>query len=532
MNKVKILAEETVRKIAAGEVINRPASVVKELIENSIDAQSQKIIIELKEGGKNLIKIIDDGVGMSRDDVRLAVHRYATSKLENIDDLNTLKTYGFRGEALASISAVSRMKIETNTDEKSVGTTLSVEAGNIIEIKETARARGTTISVQTLFYNLPVRRGFLKSDSYETKLIIETISAYAIAYPNIHFVIFSDGKEILVLPRAESTKERLKVFLEKSVFLNLFEFRFTNPMLSFWGYISAPETAKTFYELQQIFFNMRPVRNRTVVKAIYEGYSGTLMGKNPNFVVFLETTPENLDVNIHPTKNEVRFADERFLFDFVSEAIRKTLGIQKRAEISEETVLFQRSLLDVEGIGQGFWQLHSSYIFAQIQSGYCIIDQHAAAERIIFEDIIKQDEKVATQGLLFPIMIDLSPEEFAIYDEIKETLLVLGIETKVFSGRSVVCETIPASTALTKEDIKDLFLELSKIDKEQLSHKEEIAKQIACKGAIKANQRLSQPEMEALINKLFACKDPYFCPHGRPTIIKMTRDELDKKFGR
>jgi DNA mismatch repair protein MutL len=532
MNKIKLLAEDTIRQIAAGEVINRPASVVKELIENSIDAQSQKIIIELKEGGKNIIKIIDDGIGMSRDDVRLAVHRYATSKLAVIDDLNALKTYGFRGEALASIGAVSRLKIETNTDDKSIGTYLAVEGGEIIEIKETARAPGTTISAQTLFYNLPVRRGFLKSDSYELKLIMETMSAYAIAYPNIHFSLTSDGKDILTLPKTESTKERLKIFLEKSVFLNLFEFRFDNPMLSFSGFISAPQNAKTFYEQQQIFFNLRPVRNRTVVKAIYEGYSGTLMGKNPNFVVFLETTPENLDVNIHPTKNEVRFTDERFLYDFVSEAIRKTLGVQKRTEISEETALFQQSFIDSENPMQGFWQLHSSYIFAQVQTGYCVIDQHAAAERIIFEDIIKKDEKVNTQGLLFPIIIELSPEEFTIYEEIKETLATLGIETKVFSGRSVVCETIPASTTLTKQDIKDLFLELSKIDKEQLSHKEEIAKQIACKGAVKANQRLSQPEMEALINRLFACKDPYFCPHGRPTIIKMTREELDKKFGR
>lgn len=532
MNKVKLLSEETIRKIAAGEVINRPASVVKELLENSLDAQSQKITIELKQGGKNLIKIIDDGIGMSRDDVRLAIQRHATSKLETIDDLEALKSYGFRGEALASIAAISRLRIETNHDDKMTGTALSVEEGEIKEIKEIGRARGTTISVQSLFYNLPVRRGFLKSDSYENKLILETISAYAIAYPYIHFIVIADSKEILNLARTESSKERLKLFLDKSVYLNLFEFRYANPMLSFYGFISAPETAKTFYELQQVFFNLRPVRNRTVVKAIYDGYSGTLMGRNPNFVVFLETNPGNLDVNIHPTKNEVKFTDERFLFDFVSEAVRKTLGVQKRAEISEDTMLFQRSLMDTEEIGTGFWQLHSSYIFAQIQSGYCIIDQHAAAERIIFEDVLKKDEKVNTQGLLFPIIIELTPEEFSIYEQTKETLAALGIETKVFSGRSVVCETIPASTALTKQDIKEFFVELTKIEKEQLSHKEEIAKQIACKGAIKANQRLSQPEMEALINKLFACKDPYFCPHGRPTIIKIGREELDKKFGR
>jgi DNA mismatch repair protein MutL len=212
MNRIKLLPDDTIRKIAAGEVINRPASVVKELIENSLDAGSQKIIVELKEGGKNLIKIIDDGIGMSRDDVRLSVHEHATSKLNSIDGLESLTTYGFRGEALASISAVSRMKIETNDDDSNTGTSLSAEAGEIKEIKEIARAKGTTISVQTLFYNLPVRRGFLKSDSYELKLITETISAYAIAYPNIHFTLSSDGKELLMLPKADSFKERLKIF--------------------------------------------------------------------------------------------------------------------------------------------------------------------------------------------------------------------------------------------------------------------------------------------------------------------------------
>ncbi|MCX8015299.1 MAG: hypothetical protein N2748_04695, partial [candidate division WOR-3 bacterium] len=227
-----------------------------------------------------------------------------------------------------------------------------------------------------------------------------------------------------------------------------------------------------------------------------------------------------------------RFTDERFLFDLISEAIRKTLGIQKRSEFSQEIVFYQQNLIEAEDKMQGFWQLHNSYIFAQIQSGYCVIDQHAASERIIFEEIIKKDEKVTTQGLLFPIIIELSAEEFSVYEEIKETLSALGIETKVFSGKTVVCETIPASAIMSKQDIKDFFAELTKLDKQQLSYKEEIAKQIACHGAVKANQRFSQPEMEALINKLFACQDPYFCPHGRPTIIRIPKEELDKKFGR
>ncbi|MFB0510025.1 MAG: DNA mismatch repair endonuclease MutL, partial [bacterium] len=395
MGKVKLLSEETVRKIAAGEVIARPASVVKELVENSIDANSTKISIEIRQGGKDLIRVVDDGVGMDREDLRLSVSRHATSKLNSIDDLLQLKTMGFRGEALASIAAVSRLKVETNTDSAQTGNYLEVHGGIIKEIKEIARAQGTTISVESLFYNLPVRRGFLKSDSYELKLIIETIKSYAIAQPEIHFSARSDGKELLVIPKSNSVKERLELFMDKRQVDGLVELKVDNPLLSLYGFLSEPSQAQAVYELQQTFFNLRPVRSRTVFKAIYEGYGGTLRGNNPNFIIFITTNPENLDINIHPTKQEVKFADERFLFDFVSEAVRKALGIKKSETIPPIDFLFQGSLIAEAGIIPGFWQLHNSFIFAQIQSGYCIVDQHAAHERIIYEEVLKKEESGA-----------------------------------------------------------------------------------------------------------------------------------------
>ncbi|MCS7258580.1 MAG: DNA mismatch repair endonuclease MutL [candidate division WOR-3 bacterium] len=531
MSKIKILQDEVVRKIAAGEVIIRPVSVVKELIENSLDAQAQKILIELKGGGKDLIKVIDDGEGMSREDVRLAIARHATSKITSVDDLLKIRTYGFRGEALASIAAVSRLKIESNNDERFAGTYIFVEGGEIKEIKEISRARGTTVTVETLFFNLPVRRAFLKSDSYELKLIVELITIFAIAYPQLHFTLISEGKELFTLPKTQSYKDRLKLFLEKSTFNGLLEFAYSNPMFSFWGVISRPEVAKNHFEIQQIYFNLRPVKNRVVTKAIYDGYAGRLMGRNPTFVVFFETNPENLDVNIHPTKTEVRFIDEKFLFDFVSEAIKKTLGITNYREIPES--VFYQNLINFEENRQlGFWQLHGTYIFAQIPSGYCIIDQHAASERIIYEEILKKDEPVRTQGLLFPVILELSPDEFVVYEEIKDILKNLGIESKAFGNFSIVIETIPVNSNLSKQDLKELFRELTQSDYKTLTYKEELARRIACKGAIKANQVLTQQEIESLINKLFACNDPYFCPHGRPTIIKISREELERKFGR
>jgi DNA mismatch repair protein MutL len=341
----------------------------------------------------------------------------------------------------------------------------------------------------------------------------------------------SDGKELLVVPKSNSVKERLELFMDKRQADSLVELKVDNPLLSLYGFLTEPSQTQAVYETQQTFVNSRPVRNRTVFKAIYEGYGGTLRGNNPNFVIFITTSPENLDVNIHPTKQEIKFADERFLFDFVAEAVRKALGIKKSEMIPQSDFLFQGSLIADEQIIPGFWQLHNSFIFAQVQSGYCIVDQHAAHERIIYEEVLKKEAASAVQGLLFPIMIELKPEEFAVFEEVAEILSAMRIDTKVFSGRTIVVESIPAGTYLGKQEIAELFQELSKIEK-NIANQDEIAKLIACKGAVKAGQKLSPAEMESLLNRLFACQEPYFCPHGRPVILKITLDDLAKRFGR
>jgi DNA mismatch repair protein MutL len=529
---VRLLPEETVRRIAAGEVIVRPANAIKELIENSLDAGATDIRVEVKQGGKNLIRVSDNGCGMTRDDVRLAVARHATSKLGTAEDLTRITTYGFRGEALASIGAVTRLTIETNADESGPGTQVEVEGGEVKSINEIARPRGTTITARMLFFNLPVRRAFMKSDNYESRLVVETVRNYAIAFPTVGFTLISNEREVMRLGLAANVKERVKALFEKRVVESLVEMRVDNPLLSLFGYLAEPTRSRSFYEVQAIFMNKRPVRNPTVVRAVYEGYGPVLTGNNPDFVLFIETDPSRLDVNLHPTKQEVRFADERFLFDFVSEAVRQGLGIQRGKETADADFLYQRGFVPEDAAPQEFWQLHNTYILAQVTSGYVIVDQHAAHERILFEEVMKGREDVAPQGLLFPITLELTADEFEAYERAKDRLERMGVEVAPYSGRTVAVETVPAGSFMGKEEVQELFSDLAKVKPGDAGIEAELAKVIACKGAVKAGQRLTTPEMESIINRLFACKEPYFCPHGRPAIIKITVEELERRFGR
>jgi DNA mismatch repair protein MutL len=529
---VKALPEETIRRIAAGEVIVRPANAVKELIENAIDAGATRVRVEIKDGGKNLIKVSDDGCGMTREDARLAIARHATSKLATVEDLERIESFGFRGEALASIAAVSRLTLETNTTDGEPGTALEVEGGDVREVRETARSRGTTVTARMLFYNLPVRRSFMKSENYEARLVAETVRSYAIAFPKVAFDYVSNERAVAKLAPAESARERLAALFEKRLVESLVDVKVDNPTLSLRGAFADPTQCKAFYEVQAVYFNNRPVRNHTAVRAVYEGYGPTLAGNNPSFVLFVEADPAQLDVNLHPTKQEVRYKDERFLFDFIAEAVRRGLGIQRTGSAEGGDFLFQRGFGAEDATPQGFWQLHNSYIMAQVASGYVIVDQHAAHERILFEESMKGRQNAAPQGLLFPITIELGPDQFAAYERVADRLAQMGLETHAYSGRTVVVEAVPAGSYMGKDELHELFSDVDKAAASEVSVTTELAKLIACKGAVKAGQRLAQPEMESLINRLFACREPHFCPHGRPAIIKITLDDLDRRFGR
>lgn len=529
---VRLLPEDTVRRIAAGEVITRPAAVVKELVENSLDSGATHVRVEVRDGGKSLIRVVDDGSGMTREDLRLAISRYATSKIDSIDDLKTVRTYGFRGEALAAIAAVSRLTIATSVDAEQSGTELVSEGGNILELRVCGRARGTTVTCRTLFYNLPVRQTFLKSCSYELKLIVDTLRGYATIAPEVAFELIADGRALINLPAAADVKERLCGLYEKRVVDGLVELKARSQVLTLWGLFSEPTRLGQFYEVQSVFFNRRPVRNRGVVKAVYDGYGTLLHGRHPDFIVLLDTDPARLDVNIHPTKQDVRFVDERFLADLVVETIRQGFGIERDESGLTAGFLSESLVKDGDFRPSNFWQLHNTYILAQVASGYVIVDQHAAHERILFEAMRKGRQVSPPQGLLFPISVELSPEEFEAFRQVSERLARMGLETKVFSGHTVVVEGIPAGSVMGQEEIRGLIADIARHGAASAGFEIETAKLLACKGAIKAGQRLTEAEMESLINRLFACSDPYFCPHGRPAIIRIGTEELDRRFGR
>ncbi len=530
---VRALPEETVRRIAAGEVVTRPAAAVKELIENSLDAGASHVRLEVKAGGKDMIRVTDNGSGMDRSDVRLAVARYATSKLSTAEDLEGVTTFGFRGEALASVAAVSRFTLTTNCDEEGPGTRLEVEGGDIREIAEAAHPRGTTVTARRLFYNLPARRGFLKSDGYELRLVAETFRGYAVTYPAVGFELVSNDKPVHLLAPADGRRERLRQLYDKKMVESFLDLRVDNPLLSVRGFLAEPSQARHFFDVQAIYFNNRPVRSRSVLRAVYDGYGPVIGNNRPNFILYLDTEPARLDVNVHPTKQEVRFADERFLFDFVSEAVRKTLGTARAAAVGSDDFVLQQSVVTGdEETAQGFWQLHNGYIFAQVTSGYVIVDQHAAHERILYEEALREQRNVRQQGLLFPITVELTAEQLEAYRELVDAIGRMGIQSKEFSGRSVVVETIPAGSYMGKAEIREFLSELAEARSDKAGIRVGLAKLVACKGAIKFGQRLSQPEMESLFNRLFACAEPYYCPHGRPAIIRITTDELGRKFGR
>ncbi|MBM3315003.1 DNA mismatch repair endonuclease MutL, partial [candidate division WOR-3 bacterium] len=460
---VKLLPEETVRRIAAGEVITRPAAAVKELVENSLDAGAKLVRVEVRAGGKSLIRVTDDGAGMTREDARLAIARHATSKIDSIDDLTAIRSFGFRGEALAAIAAVTRMTIETNTDPDQTGTELNSEGGSILELRETARARGTTVTCRSLFYNLPVRQAFLKSENYELRLVVETVRGYAIAHPEVAFELHADERRVLSAPPAGGVRERLQGLYEKRLVEGLVELKVDNPLLSLSGFLSEPTQVRGSYEVQTIFFNGRPVRSRVVVRAVYEGYGPMLGGNNPDFVLLVRTDPARLDVNIHPTKQEVRFADERFLFDFIVEAVRQGLGIRRGEGADAGDFLYQRGFAADDASPSDFWQLHNTYVLAQVATGYVIVDQHAAHERVLFEAIQKGRQAAQPQGLLFPITVELNPDEFEAFERVAEKLGRMGLEAKVFSGRTVVVETIPAGSFMGRDEIRELFAEVVRV---------------------------------------------------------------------
>jgi DNA mismatch repair protein MutL len=591
MGKIKVLPLQIANKIAAGEVVDRPAAVVKELIENSIDAQATKVIIVIEQAGKNLIQVIDNGEGISLEDIPLAFQRHATSKIEKSEDLDHILTLGFRGEALPSIASVSRVELKTCSIGSDIGTTVTLESGKIMKQENVALKQGTTISVKNLFYNTPARRNFLRADVTEFQHINRTLKRFFLGHPEIAFTVFHNQKEIYNLA-ADNLENRLTQVLGDEVYEAMVYVQEELSQIELEGYLTKPDLARGNSENQFIFLNKRAIQNRNLNHAIIQGYGNLIeRSRYPQFVMYLRVPPGLVDINVHPTKMEVRFANEKSIYHMFLSAVRKSIqsekiipafslsdGNESKEEIARQmkSPIFSRSLkkqnisgLEAESEKQMYlsytlpteeteeddlqlysakyegeyaqqprlWQIHHRYICSQIKSGLVIIDQHVAHERILFEkflDYLNQDKTIPSQKLLFPQTLELALEDYLIFNEIKDWLKRIGFSITELSGRTILIEAIPADVKIGYEgkvllEIIDYYR--ANEDREYQQH-EKIAAAFACKNAIKAGEKLNHLEMATLVDQLFATKEPYFCPHGRPIIVTLNLEEIDKKFKR
>jgi DNA mismatch repair protein MutL len=596
MARIRVLDPHTVNKIAAGEVVERPASIVKELLDNALDARASRLVIDLEAGGRRLIRIADDGVGIAAEDLPLAVVRHATSKLEQIEDLLRIPSLGFRGEALAAIAAVSRLTITSREPGSDVGYRLDVVDGQTSPVRPVAAPEGTTVSAAEVFYNTPARREFLRSPAAERRAILDVVCTYALALPQLRILLRDDGRELLDLQAAATLRERVADILGRPLEQNLADVRAERDAVRVEGLASKPPYGRNNRTQQFAFVNGRPVRDRTVLYAIQHAYLRTMEpDRFPVVVLFLALPGEQVDVNVHPTKREVRFRDERLLHSVVVAALRGATGTPDLAErdrlpqpaqvlsvlrpwieAEPETAAAavpaavtglagQASLLGEAGSSFGtpftigtdpgaarlgeaarrpeagdetlYWQLHNAYVLVQIKGGLVLVDQHAAHERVLFDRAVDGLEvrNASVQRLLFPITLELSVRQFAAFEEASALLDALGFQVRPFGGRSVLVEGIPAEMHNWDEGAVLLGM-LDDVaenrETRRLPLRDKVLATYACRGAIMMGKKLSQPEMRALMDALFATTRPYTCPHGRPTLFRIGLEDLGRKFQR
>jgi DNA mismatch repair protein MutL len=583
---IRVLPDHVVSKIAAGEVVERPASVVKELIENAIDADARVIEVEARTGGKSFIRVVDDGSGVPRGEVELALHRHATSKLVTEEDLDGVTTLGFRGEALASIAAVSRMTFATRTEGEAVGTLLRIEGGEIVTRREVGRPPGTAVTVENLFFNVPARRKFLRTDRTERRHIDRWVTRYAMAYPELRFTLSHSDRTALQSPGSGRLRDVLVGVYGVDVgeqALEILSEAQPHGGIHVSGLIGPPSFHRANRTYITVFVNGRWVKDASLTYAITQAYHRFLPnGRHPLAVVMVDMPPSDVDVNVHPTKAEVRFRDADVVFRAVQKAVRRTL--QKRAPIPQMARSSGRGTGDgawpgaeaeeragrsrrqrLAGLGRGdraqerqlqlegdlsarpqegsipplrvIGQLGTTYIVAEGPRGMVLLDQHAAHERVLFEQILGQRERseVASQVLLEPALVELGPETADLLAEHLETLDSLGLEVESFGGSTMLVRSLPT---IVGEDepgkvLEDVAAALLAGDQPlAIPVEEAVARQVCKRAAVKAGQMLEQSEMRELIRALEQCENPRTCPHGRPTMIYLTVEQLAREFGR
>lgn len=538
MSKIKVLPSPLRDKIAAGEVIERPASVVKELIENSIDAESTIIKIEVLYGGKRLIRVSDNGTGMDKEDALICFERYATSKTLNEEDLFNIKTLGFRGEALPSIAAVAKVRLITAPKGSTQGTFLEIHGGEFKVIKDSPSV-GTTIEVRDIFFNVPARRKFLRTNNTELLHIIDTVTEEALSHYDIGFTLLSDNQETLNFPSASCLRERIMQIYGNEFLDGLTELNINNKDMSLNSFISNITKGDTFRNnksYQFVFINRRPVRDFTITHAVYKAYEGILpQKKHPVFFIFLNIDPHLVDFNVHPSKLEVRFKDREYVYHFIYSSIRN-LFTNDRNLISLPSYTSSAIAENIEfgyKPSLSFIQIGDSFIALTDENGLTIIDQHATHERILYEKFLNGLD-IESNRLLFPRQVRLSHKEYKIILENNTILKDFGIEIEDFGHDTVLIRSLP--DFLREADIRSILSDIASSilddDLPQMSLKKDLAAKIACHHSVRGNVKLSYEEVNQLLLDLNNCTKPDTCPHGRPTKILFTLDDLKKMFKR
>ncbi len=604
MSKIKILPEILSNKIAAGEVVERPASVVKELVENALDAGSSRIMIDIEKGGRSLIRVSDNGSGMGRDDALLALERYATSKIYKDQDLFRIHTLGFRGEALPSIAAVSRFTLISREQSADTGTEIRVEGGKIKNVTEVGAPKGTLVTIRQIFFNTPARRKFLKTIGTEMGHIADKVASIALGHPGVQFRLSHNEKIVKNWPSTSVPFDRVVDVLGGDLKNTLHSIKFKNDAVSIYGWISSPRTTRRTSRGLFIYVNGRFVRDRIIQHALFEGYSQRLVkGQFPIAALFIKVPFDEVDVNVHPTKNEVRFARQKDVHKAVKRAVARTLievdrpdwgpaeytagrqtgvsggvseaagkefglrpggkaeqtaddpyrasGIEhpvsspptpqltthnlQPATRNPQTTIWQKKRFgDMRIIGQ----LHNTYIVCEADAGLILIDQHAAHERILFERFSDRasDAQKPAQRLLVPETIEIGYREAGALEKLIPDLAELGLDIEPFGGNTFVVKSVPP--LLAGSEIKPLIVEI--VEKiVQIGSSAGLAKMLAecrmlmaCHGAIRANQALSDQQIKGLLAQLDECDNPSHCPHGRPTWIRWDVRTLEKSFKR
>ncbi len=616
MSIIKLLDDNLINQIAAGEVVERPASVVKELLENSIDAGAKNIVVELLDAGTKMIKVTDDGVGMSEDDIEMAFVRHATSKIKNESDLWNIHTLGFRGEAVASISSVSQMTIRSKQADAVAGYEVNSDGGNIMTKEQYAMDQGTQIEVRSLFFNTPARQKYLKKESTEFGHVSSVFTTITLSNLDVNFKLIHNGKVLFDLARVSDFRSRISDIFGVSTADAMIDIFYGGTDMKIDGLVGKPSISRSSSKHQYFFVNGRAIRHGVLANMVKQAYKSMLMEhRNPVFFINIEIPPEEIDVNVHPRKLEIRFVNQQKMIKVIYAAVKAALDranltpkgfTESRRYMSDSfpsddhgektgfsgSATGQKNTLPggsdgiarrdaLRGAGAGFGggfgfgrtknstvqdamdftknfitdresqsivdetpklraitQISNSYIIAQNEEGLVLIDQHAGHERVRYEQLMEQfeNQKKSVQPLLLPHSIELSHDELLLVEDNINVFEELGFEIEPFGGKTFVINAVPKFFA--KEDIEDVFRGV--ID-DVITHKsvskfqgktEEIITYMSCRSAIKFGQKLDLSEMQALINQMDKLVRPYTCPHGRPTMVALTLQELEKMFGR